>query len=98
MKKKRQQDSRTTHADNPLVQAFAHRLKQWRQDKGMTFKAVSAKTGLSIPILCEWEHAQRFPDPMNLWTIAQFTGISASEFIQPLKTAGAKKARGGKAR
>ena len=84
MKKKQKQDSSTQYADNPLVQAFAWRLKQWRQDKGLTLKAVAAKTGFSTSILCEWEHAHRFPDVMNLSALAKFTGISASEFIRPI--------------
>ena len=91
-KPKDPQDAKYAHS--PLAKALAVRLKQWRHDEGLTFKAMSAKMGVSITVICDWEHANRFPDVMNLWALAQFTGISASEFIQPLKTAGAKKAKG----
>jgi len=66
---------------NPLVQAFSARLQAWRQDTGKTLKEVSADTGLSTSILCEWEHGHRFPSVEHLQAIATYTGIPASSFL-----------------
>jgi transcriptional regulator with XRE-family HTH domain len=77
---------------NPLVDAFATRIKQWRQQEGRTLKVVAADTGLSMAILCEWEHGHRFPSVDHLQAIAEYTGISASAFLQ-LGKRGAKASR-----
>ena len=98
MKKKQKKDVRTKYADNPLVQAFAQRLKQWRADKGVTLAEVSADIGFSTSILCEWENGRRFPSVYHLMAIATHTGIPAAEFLRRGKGTGAKKARGGKGR
>jgi len=97
VKKKRQQDFRTKHADNPLVQAFAQRLKKWRQGKGLTLAEVSADTGFSTSVICEWENGHRFPAVLHLTALAEHTGISASNFIRPL-TSTEKKTRSAKGR
>lgn len=66
---------------NPLVDAFALRIKAWRQAEGRTLKAVAADTGLSMAILCEWEHGHRFPSVDHLRAISQYTGIPACSFL-----------------
>ena len=98
MKKKQQKPSKASKATrqpvvNPLVTAFAMRMKAWRQTEGLTLKVVAAETGLSMAILCEWEHEHRFPSVDHLWAIAQYTGIPAWELIRPVKGAGTKKRR-----
>ena len=79
--------------ENPLIGAFAARVKGWRQEKGLTLKTVAADTGLSIAIICEWEHGHRFPSVDHMWAVSQYTGIPAGELITPVKGAGAKKSR-----
>ena len=98
MKKRQHQDLRTKYADNPLVQAFARRLKQWRAGKGITLAEMSADIGFSTSIICEWENAYRFPSAYHLMAIATYTGIPAAEFLRPLKGTGTKKARVAKGR
>lgn len=78
---------------NPLVTAFALRLKEWRQAKGLTLKIMATKTGLSTAIICEWEHAHRFPSVDHLWAVSKYTGIPAWELLRPVKGAGVKKRR-----
>ena len=97
MKKKRQQDYRTRYADNPLVQAFAVRLMEWRQGKGLTLKTMASKLGVSVSIICEWEHGCRFPSVQHLMAIATYTKIPAAEFLRTLKGT-AKEPKGGKSR
>lgn len=97
MKKKQQKRSKNSASvnsrcgENPLVGAFAMRMKDWRQGKGLTLKTVAAKTGLSMAILCEWEHGHRFPSVDHLWAVAQYTGIPAWELIRPATGAAKKK-------
>jgi transcriptional regulator with XRE-family HTH domain len=78
---------------NPLVVAFATRLKEWRQGKGLTLKIMSADTGLSMAIVCEWEHGHRFPSVDHLLAVSKYTGIPAHDLIRPVKGAAAKKGR-----
>lgn len=92
-KKGRKTPPNNPHATNPLVQAFATRLRQWRKQRGLTLKYVSAETGFSMPIICEWEHGDRFPAVENLQAIAQYIGISASDLLRPLTAAELKKTR-----
>ena len=66
---------------NPLVDAFSSRIKAWRQKEGKTLKVVAADTGLSMAILCEWEHGHRFPSVDHLRAISRYTGIPACSFL-----------------
>ena len=66
---------------NPLVQAFSAKLRSWREGSGKTLKEVSADTGLSTSILCEWEHGHRFPSVEHLQAIAAYTKIPAATFL-----------------
>ncbi len=67
---------------NPLVKAFAVRLQQWRKGEGRPLKEVAGDLDVSIAIICEWEHGNRFPSVDHLYQLARYTGIPASEFIK----------------
>lgn len=58
------------------VRSFAHRLKQWRQSRGLPLKHIARELGVSISIVSEWEHGHRFPSAANLEALAAFTGMS----------------------
>jgi transcriptional regulator with XRE-family HTH domain len=62
---------------NPLVAAFATRLKEWRGQHGWALKEVALEIAVSTSIICEWEHAHRFPSVDHLWAVARLTGIPA---------------------
>lgn len=100
MKKKQQKRAKTSPGvrrpggENPIVAAFAVRLKEWRQGKGLTLKIMSADTGLSMAIVCEWEHGHRFPSVDHLWAVSEYTGIPAHDLIRPVKSARVKNSRG----
>lgn len=80
-KKSSKSKARVKTYRNPLVDAFAARIKQWRQDEGRTLKVVAGDTGLSMAILCEWEHGHRFPSVDHLQAISEYTGIPACSFL-----------------
>ena len=67
--------TRTAQHRNPIVQAFSSRLRDWRRASGKTLKQVSADTGLSMAILCEWEHGHRFPSVEHLQEISAYAKI-----------------------
>lgn len=69
--------TQTAQHKNPLVQAFSGRLREWRRESGKTLKEVSADTGLSMAILCEWEHGHRFPSVEHLQDISEYCKIPA---------------------
>lgn len=97
MKKQKRSNSKARvgneYAKNPLVVAFAMRMKEWRQGEGLTLKTMSKDTGLSMAIICEWEHGNRFPSVDHLWALAQYTGIPAWELIRPAQVADKTKHR-----
>ena len=77
----------TQYADNPLVKAFAVRLREWRQKKGSTLTTMSREMGVSITIIHSWENGRRFPSVDHLSLISEFTGISVADFLRPLTKA-----------
>lgn len=76
---------------NPLVRAFASRVKRWRQEKGLTLKDVAVELGLSVSIVCEWEHGNRFPSVDHLLDLSRHMGVPAWTLLCELDKAGAKK-------
>jgi len=81
-------DMRLAGVKNPLVRCFAVRLLNWRKAEGRTLKEVAAELGLSISIICEWEHGRRFPSVDHLQALAQYTGIPAWCFLRESKGKG----------
>ena len=67
--------------DNPLAQAFCARITAWRKESGLTLKVASEQLGLSLSLICEYEHCRRFPSVEHLYRISQITGIPAAKFI-----------------
>jgi ribosome-binding protein aMBF1 (putative translation factor) len=58
-----------------VARAFARRLKEWRMEAGLPLKHVARDLGVSVSIVCEWEHAHRFPSFVNLEGIARCMGL-----------------------
>jgi transcriptional regulator with XRE-family HTH domain len=67
---------------NPLVKTFAFKLAQWRQAENKTLKEVAGSIGLSVAIICEWEHGRRFPSVDHLLALSRYSGIAACEFLR----------------
>lgn len=66
---------------NPLVRAFAARLRRWRQERGLTLREVATALHVSVSIVSEWENCHRFPSARHLLAVSRHTGIPASEFF-----------------
>lgn len=54
---------------------LARRLKEWRTEAGLPLKHVARDLGVSVSIVCEWEHAHRFPSISHLEGIAHCMGL-----------------------
>lgn len=78
----KQGDLRFVGVRNPLVRAFAERLIRWRQEQHLTLKNVADDLGVSVSIVCEWEHGRRFPSADHFLAIARYTGVPAWGFLR----------------
>ena len=58
-----------------MIVAFATRIREWRIQNGRLLKEVAGEIGVSTSIVCEWEHAHRFPSLEHLEALSTFMGI-----------------------
>ncbi len=65
------------HPPGTVIKAFAHRLREWRQGAGLPLKHVARDLGVSVSIVCEWEHGHRFPSIAHLEGISRYVGLPA---------------------
>ena len=65
------------HPSGTVIKAFAHRLREWRQEAGLPLKHVARDLGVSVSIVCEWEHGHRFPSIAHLEGISRYVGLPA---------------------
>ena len=94
MKKKQEQDSSTQYADNPLVQAFAQRLRQWRQDKGLTLLNIDLKNffhSIREPVLVKalaghGVDMTRVEQILEICTLRTHTGLAAKAIAGLLRS------------
>lgn len=69
--------------DNPIVQAYALRFRQWRREHNKTLKQVATDLGMSIAIISEWENCNRFPSVKAFRSVVEYTGVPAWAFLHP---------------
>ena len=74
-------NTRGRERENPVVQAFASRFRQWRLEHGKTLKQVASDLGVSMGIVSEWENCNRFPSVKTLQTVIEYTGVPAWAFF-----------------
>lgn len=65
------------HPSGTVIRAFAHRLREWRVGAGLPLKHVARDLGVSVSIVCEWEHGHRFPSIAHLEDISRYVGLPA---------------------
>ena len=88
--------TRGRERENPIVQAFARRFRQWRHEQNKTIKNVAGDLGMSTAIISEWENCMRFPSVKTLQAVVEYTGVPAWAFfhlgevggVNPLSTKG----------
>jgi transcriptional regulator with XRE-family HTH domain len=69
--------------ENPLVTAFSVNFSAWRKKKGVKLREVAADLDISVSIVSEWEHGNRFPNADHFYAISEYTGIPAWKYLQP---------------
>jgi len=63
------------HPSGTVIKAFARRVRDWRLEAGLPLKHVARDLGVSVSIVCEWEHGNRFPSIAHLEAISRYVGI-----------------------
>jgi len=58
-----------------VVDDFSHRLKEWRASRKLPLKHVARDLGVSVSIVSEWEHGNRFPSVTNLEAVSRYMGL-----------------------
>ncbi len=88
IKSRHEQAGGANHAltGNPIVQAFAQRLRQWRYEQSKTLRQVADDLGVSISIVSEWENCHRFPAAKTLQAVVEYTKVPAWAFFYPGKS------------
>ena len=55
-----------------VVDHFSQRLREWRASQKLPLKHVARDLGVSVSIVSEWEHGNRFPSVTNLEAISRY--------------------------
>ena len=63
------------------MKAFADRLLELRQDKGISQAELSKALGVSYAIICYWETDRSEPTAANIVKIADYFGVSADYIL-----------------
>ena len=71
-------DARRTEV---LMRTFGERLRAWRTHANLTQKVVAANLGVSIAIVCEWEHGHRFPSARHIDALTRYTNVPFCCFL-----------------
>lgn len=64
-----------------LTKKFTERLKELREEKGLSQVQLSKKTGLSRSAINFWEAGQRTPNAEVIIILSRFFGVSAGYLL-----------------
>ena len=64
-----------------IMRIFAERLKELREDKGLSKVALSKIIQISDTAICNWENGKHDVRGDQLFLLAQFFGVSADYLI-----------------
>ena len=64
-----------------VAEIFAERLKELREDKGLSLKALGTAIGVSDIAISRWENLKRIPNIEVLALLADFFNISADYLL-----------------
>lgn len=59
------------------MEIFAERLKELRNEKGLTQNQLAKELGLTHTAICRWESGLRMPTAQAIVIIAKYFGVSA---------------------
>ena len=63
------------------MEKFAERLKELRNEKGLTQDQLAEATGLSQSALANWENGKRSPAAYAIMTLAKYFGVTTDYLL-----------------
>lgn len=63
------------------MEIFAERLKELRNEKGLTQRALSRETGIPQSSIALWENGSRVPAATAVVVLAKFFGVSSDYLL-----------------
>lgn len=60
---------------------IAHRLREWRQRRGISQTQAAEELGCSQPTVSSWESGKLLPDAINLKRIGQVLGVTVDDLL-----------------
>ena len=60
---------------------IGERLRSMREERGMTKRFVSKKTGIRYRTFCSYEYGERIPSDQNKVILAEFFGTTVGELF-----------------
>lgn len=65
-----------------LREIFGENLARFRRARRMTFRELSAKSGVAHPHLCRYQQGARLPSPERIEAIAAALGVAESALFE----------------
>lgn len=63
------------------MEKFTERLKELRQEKGLSQEQLAKATGFSNSAISYWETGERIPNALAIITLAKFFGVSTDYLL-----------------
>jgi len=63
------------------MQIFCERLKELREEKGISINKLSKEIGVDHSSIVRWEKGERIPSIDNLYLLAKFFNVSSDYLI-----------------
>ena len=63
------------------MKIFAERLKDLRNEKGISLKYLAKEIGVTDMAISRWENEQRIPNIENLASLAKYFGVSTDYLL-----------------
>ncbi len=70
------------NSDNKLTELFSARLKEIRDERKLSQKAVSEKLGVAVSTYANWEQGRRTPSICDIYRIIEVFEIEANELFE----------------
>lgn len=67
--------------DEEIISMFSKRLRQLRDERGLTLIQLSAYTGLGVTTISQYENGKRAPHLIQLIKLSEFFSVSVNYLI-----------------
>jgi len=73
----------TDHSERNAIPGFPERLRELREDKGLTRDELAVRAGTSSHSIVKMELGLRYPSLELAWRVAQALGCKVDSLLQP---------------